>query len=153
MKNNFIISLIIIFTIIIAGCTDEKDLANTGNKEEQHPPETGPEHHDENEEHDHHAHGDLLIEFDTQSSFNANEEAMLAAHILHDGLPLQEANVKFEIWQEGNESHKYIEADEESQGEYHAKTIFPEPGTYQVKIHLEKGDEIHDHEQNTIDIH
>ncbi|NDI36168.1 FixH family protein [Chengkuizengella sediminis] len=81
----------------------------------------------------------------------ANEEVELTAHLQQGDQLLTDANVKFEIWFDDNEKHEYVDAaSEDMKGMYKSDYIFTSTGTYNVTVHVEKGEEIHDHKEHTV---
>ncbi|PAQ16173.1 hypothetical protein CD798_03615 [Bacillaceae bacterium SAOS 7] len=92
----------------------------------------------------HHHHGDVVIEFHPDEQWKANEEVTLTAQIQNEGHPLDQARVRFEIWQTDNTKHTFIDAIEGSNGHYNAQATFEAAGDYNVKVHVEKG-ELHEH--------
>lgn len=104
---------------------------------------TGEAHHHDaaTVEHSHH-HGDhhgstAEIDFQAIENIKMNEETLLSAKVTNEAQPISNANVRFEIWQEGNEKHEFIDA-EEKDGQYQANYSFPEKGKFTVKVHVEK---------------
>ncbi|WP_347551533.1 FixH family protein [Pseudalkalibacillus hwajinpoensis] len=80
-----------------------------------------------------------MLENDTQ------DPAVLMTEVLEDGHQLVEADVRFEYWKEGEEKHTYTDAEEMGEGMYEAKIEIPEPRTYNMKVHVEKGEQLHSH--------
>ncbi|WP_053360732.1 FixH family protein [Bacillus sp. FJAT-27251] len=121
-------------------------------------PEAGDGHHEDEgqrgesdgENSHHHAHSEVVIELEPGEA-EANQEATLTAKVENEGEPLTEGVIRFEIWKENEEKHVYIEAAETAQGEYQASYTFTAPGTYNVQVHVNKG-EIHEHIQQTIKV-
>ncbi|WP_180953587.1 FixH family protein [Bacillus sp. T33-2] len=112
------------------------------------------ESHDSN--HDHgssheHGHSQLSIEFPKEAAYQVNKDATLVAHITSGSEPLTEAEVSFEIWQEGQQKHEYVDAAEAGKGEYKVAKTFSSPGLYNITIHVKKA-EIHDHLEETITV-
>ncbi|QHT45438.1 FixH family protein [Bacillus sp. SB49] len=78
------------------------------------------------------------------------EETTLTAHVMEAEAPVEGADVRFEVWKEGEESHDFVDAEEAGET-YTADYVFPESGTYQVKLHVEKGD-WHTHKEKAITV-
>jgi uncharacterized protein YxeA len=107
--------------------------------------EAAAHNHDE-----HHVHGDTSIHFIAEN-VQANKETELMAHIQHDNAALTGADVQFEIWNDASKKHEYVPAKEKGNGEYTAMTTFKAAGTYNVKVHVMKGD-LHDHKEETVQV-
>lgn len=107
-----------------------------------------------NAEHAHHHHGDggLLIHFMKPDNIQAHQEVRLTAHLQKENQPLTGAEVSFEYWIEGEKKHTYLETTEVEPGTYQAKVTFEKPGSFQIKIHVKKG-ELHEHQESTIHVH
>ncbi|SEN59328.1 FixH family protein [Lihuaxuella thermophila] len=102
--------------------------------------------------HSHGDHGDhgngvqLHIQFPSQA--RSGKPITVIGHVQRDGNPLTDAEVQFEYWKEGEQKHEWTDTAERNPGEYLTTIRFSEPGTYRVKLHVEKG-EIHDHKEET----
>ncbi|TYS13262.1 hypothetical protein FZC78_22085 [Rossellomorea vietnamensis] len=107
--------------------------------------------HDEGHE-DSHSHGEEvsghIMMADTVKS---GDEVELTGHAMNGDHPLSEADVRFEIWKDGEEKHDFIDASEVSEGEYKASHTFTEAGMFQVKLHIEKG-ELHTHKEKILTV-
>jgi hypothetical protein len=102
------------------------------------------------EQHGHH-HSHVMIAFQNEQTYQINTDTALTANIQLDGQPLSEAQVKFEVWKETEEKHEFIDATEQVAGQYKSIKQFAEPGSYFVKIHVQKGD-IHEHQMEKITV-
>ncbi|WP_273833797.1 FixH family protein [Guptibacillus sedimenti] len=80
------------------------------------------------------------------------DPALLVTTVTEAGESLTEANVRFEYWIEGEEKHTYTDADENSEGVYEGISEISEPGTYKLKVHVEKGDELHAHKPYVLEV-
>lgn len=158
MKKYIIFILCLIF--IVAGCSNNKEQANPENQAEQHnQKESAEHHHDAGKENnddageEHHHDSNLQIEFHTHNAIKVNEKATLSAHIQNEEVPLTGARVRFEIWDDNNQAHDYLDATEEGDGAYTATNTFLTTGTYHVIVHVEKEqDQIHDHMETTVEV-
>ncbi|WP_409252663.1 FixH family protein [Bacillus sp. SCS-153A] len=101
--------------------------------------------HEEGHDHGEEVTGHIMM----ADNVKAGEDSELTGHAMSGEEPLTEADVRFEIWRDGEENHEYIDAAEISDGEYKSTYIFSEKGTYHVKLHIEKG-ELHTHTEKTI---
>jgi hypothetical protein len=108
--------------------------------------------HESTKGHGHnHGHSHITIEFNKTEAFTANKETSLSAKIQNEGKPLKGAIITFEVWQADQEKREFIDAIESNEGEYMATHTFLSPGSYEVKVHVKK-DEIHEHQQESIEI-
>ncbi|MDP5275579.1 FixH family protein [Chengkuizengella axinellae] len=96
--------------------------------------------------------GELGIHLMGIENVVANDETDLTAHLQQGDQLLIDAKVQFEVWFENNENHEYVDASEEMQGMYKSDYIFTSTGTYNVTIHVEKGEEIHDHKEFKVEV-
>lgn len=111
---------------------------------------------DNPDQHNDHSHNDShksvgTFEFLTPSSIKSNQPAELTVKIAQEEQITTEANVRFEIWEENEATHQFIDAKEVSPGTYSAEYSFPGDGHFIVKIHVEKGN-IHDHTEKMIEV-
>lgn len=83
---------------------------------------------------------------------NAGEEVDLVVHIMMDEDHLAGAKVTYEISREdGDGETNSVEAKEENE-EYIAKYTFAEAGTYNIEIHVEGDNDLHEHDEHTVEI-
>lgn len=119
-----------------------------GNPEDHHDEATG---HDEDEQSQHHHHSAISIQLEVADVIEANKETVLTANVhADDHTALTGADVQFEIWQDGDEKHYYVVANEVNDT-YQASTTFSTQGKYNVRVHVLKG-ELHDHLEETVDV-
>lgn len=123
----------------------KKDIIVGQESEQQH--ENAENHH--NDGHSGHSYAGLSITLQSKE-YVANQSASLTAQIAHDGKPLTNATVRFEVWK-NNGKHEFIDASEAQAGQYEAATTFQEKGTYSVKIHVE-AKELHEHQLEQITV-
>ena len=108
--------------------------------------------YEENTGHDHHTEG-FAMHFIEPEAIEAGMERELLVHIELDEAPLGNLNVRYEIWHEGNpDKHDWINAEEIATGEYEALYHFLEAEDYTVVIHVEDDEELHEHEEYTIEV-
>lgn len=103
-------------------------------------------HHD----HDDHGHGFHTEGFDMHmtelESIAVAEETKLEVNIILDESALEDAKVRYEIWQENDkDSTAWIDAKETSAGNYAADYAFKEAGTYHIQVHVEDDHDLHEH--------
>lgn len=104
---------------------------------------------------DHSNHGSVdgfMLHFMEPENVQVNEETGLVVHLGMNDSPLVDARVRYEIWQGDSEKHEFLEAKEDVKGEYTANYTFAESGEYNVKIHVEAEDDLHEHEEYIIDV-
>lgn len=109
---------------------------------------------DQSSDHNDHSHdhaSKLEFEFDNHSSYKVNEETELTVYLKSNDLPLEGAQVKFEIWKDNQHQHDYFDATEVTAAKYALPYTFTSTGLYNLKIHVEKGD-IHDHTTDSVEI-
>jgi hypothetical protein len=129
--------------IIVAGSEKESSSSANGKKENH-------ESHAEHEHTDHHS-SEVAFEFLKPSTIKNNQPTELSTKITQQKEIISEARVRFEIWQENETAHQFVEAKEISPGTYNTLYTFPSRGHFNVKIHVEKGN-IHDHTEKSIDV-
>jgi hypothetical protein len=98
-----------------------------------------------------HPHSHISINLKTDGDLKQSKKAKLTAKILKEGQPLINANVSFEVWQDGQQQSEYIEASESISGEYQASKSFSKSGSYNIKVHVTK-EEIHEHQLSQLTI-
>lgn len=108
--------------------------------------------YEESDEPDYHTEG-FGMHFMKPANVEAGEEGSLLVHIeLHDDA-LEDLDVRYEIWHENNEDkHDWVDATEESAGEYNASYTFEEAGEYTIVIHVEDDEELHEHEEHILEV-
>lgn len=108
--------------------------------------------YEESDEADYHTEG-FGMDFMKPANVEAGKESALRVHIeLHDEA-LEELDVRYEIWHEDNEDkHDWVDATEESAGEYNASYTFEEAGEYTIVIHVEDDEELHEHEEHILEV-
>lgn len=106
-----------------------------------------PEEEDENNEADFHTEG-FDMDFDNPEDVNKNEEITLETNVILDEEALEDLDVRYEIVLENDKDNtEWINAEEDPAGEYSAIYTFPEEGIYNVTIHVEDDDELHEHNE------
>ncbi|MCH5585892.1 FixH family protein [Shimazuella sp. AN120528] len=103
-----------------------------------------------NKEQSHHS-GDngLMMHIQLPSNAKSGQSTKLFGHIAQNNQALTGANVEFEIWKEGESNHDFTDVAETKPGEYYSTYHFKTPGTYHIKLHVEKG-KIHDHTEQLL---
>ncbi|MBT2663198.1 FixH family protein [Bacillus sp. ISL-45] len=106
--------------------------------------------HTDHEHHDHH-NSKVSFEFLAPSVIKSNQPAKLTVNVTQEEHIISGARARFEIWEENETTHKFIDTKEASPGTYSADYTFPVKGRFNVKIHVEKGN-IHDHIEKTVEV-
>jgi hypothetical protein len=129
------------------------DANHTNDQEETNKAAENDQSSHENDQSDHsHDHASKLeYEFDNHGPYKVNEETELTVYLKSNGLPLEGAQVRFEIWKDNQHQHDYFDATEVSAAKYALPYTFTLTGLYNLKIHVEK-DEIHDHTTDSVEI-
>jgi hypothetical protein len=101
-------------------------------------------------QHDHHAKIDgLMLHIQLPSTAKSGQDTKLFGHITQNNKPFTAANVQFEIWKKDTNPHDFTDVAETKPGEYYSTYRFKTPGTYYVKLHVEKG-KVHDHTEQSL---
>lgn len=104
-------------------------------------------------QHNEHGHGateGLSLHFMQPEAATATTATELMTHAQLDGEALEDTQVRYEVIDAKKET-KWVDTEETKPGEYTANYQFPAAGSYQVIIHVENED-IHDHEEHTVDV-
>ncbi|MCA0988464.1 FixH family protein [Guptibacillus algicola] len=101
-------------------------------------------------EQDHEAHHGSEVSIKLEGSTENPTE--LTAIIQMENAAIEGASVRFEYWKEEEEKHVYTDAEEVNPGEYQGKTEIMEEGTYNMKVHVEKGEDLHTHKPYTLKV-
>ncbi|KPC77568.1 hypothetical protein ADL26_02190 [Thermoactinomyces vulgaris] len=99
---------------------------------------------------DHHK-SNLHLHIEAPTDAKAGTPVPITGHVSKANNPFTDANVQFEYWREGDDKHLFSDTAETKAGNYETRLTFAKPGTYQLKLHVEKGSE-HDHTTRTITI-
>jgi PKD repeat protein len=97
-----------------------------------------------------HHHSHVEFDFNPESVYTLGKHELLVS-IKNEHLPLEKADVQFEVWMDDTAKHEYIQAKEVNPGTYLADVSFSELGSHNIQIHVVK-DEIHDHSKYKINI-
>lgn len=106
--------------------------------------------HSDQEHNDHH-NSEVTFDFQAPTMIKSNQPAKLTVEISQEEQLISGAGVRFEIWEENESTHQFIDANEVSSGSYSTDYTFPANGHFIVKIHVEKGN-IHDHTEKSVDV-
>jgi hypothetical protein len=124
-----------------------KQISITGGKEATSEPdsEAAVEHAAHGE--DHHESG-ATIEFN-EGTASVGEAVLLVTNVTLTEELLEGARVQYDIVRSDAEQHTWLEAPEEKTGVYQTEFTFTEAGTYEIEVHVTKGDDIHEHVKKT----
>ena len=120
-----------------------KQISITGGEETVTVPDSAA--HDDVEGH----HGSkATIDFN-EGTTTVGEAVMLETKISLSDVPLEGARVQYDIVRSDAEHHTWLEAPEEKAGVYQTEFRFTETGTYNIEVHVTKGDDLHEHVKKT----
>lgn len=105
----------------------------------------------EDEAGDEHIDG-FAMEFQEPEDVSVDDDTDLTVDVELEDSPLEDANVRFEIWNDDVEEHEWLDTNEPENGKYTASYAFPEEGTYSIQIHVEDNNDLHEHETVEIDV-
>lgn len=93
------------------------------------------------------------MKFSDPEEIKTETDTELTVHLfIHDDM-LENAEVRYEIWNDDlDDYHKWVDAEEVESGQYTAIYSFPEQGTYQVQVHVEDDEDLHEHKIYEIDV-
>ncbi|AXI09972.1 hypothetical protein CV093_14865 [Oceanobacillus sp. 143] len=118
---------------------------------------SSPSHDSDHEQTHTHEQGEVTdgfaMHFMEPKSLRAAEETPLKVHVQLDNQPLEQASIRFEIWNEETpDKHEWVNAREAAAGEYFGDFVFQEAGTYQLAVHVENEDGLHEHQEFEINV-
>ena len=111
-------------------------------------------HQDQAEGHEHGSHAEgFSMHFLKPEDIKMNQPTNLTVNLQIDHEPLENANVRYEIYHESNaDKHDWVETEEADSGEYTGSYSFREAGIYIITIHVQNDDRLHEHEEHTVEI-
>ncbi len=110
-------------------------------------------HSDHNDDqHDSHGAEGFSMHFMELDKINVGAATDLIVHLHLGDEPLEDVSVKYEIWQDGDEKHEWLDAEATKAGEYKAVHSFSSTGTYSIQIHVEDEKDLHEHDTYTVDV-
>lgn len=101
----------------------------------------------------HHEHGTtegFNLHFEKPEAVKANEAIDLVVHLQMDETPLEKANVRYEIM--SDQGTDWVDAAETVAGEYSGTHTFDQQGTYEIQIHVQDDEDLHEHEHYEIEV-
>lgn len=113
---------------------------------ENHEPDNGTE-----DEHSHHTEG-FQLHFMEPEQIEVNAETEFTVHLMLAENPLEAARVRYEIKNDAQETQDWVETEEVAPGEYTSTYSFAEVGNYQIVIHVENDEGLHEHTEQEIEV-
>jgi hypothetical protein len=104
------------------------------------------------EEEHHHEHGEVSIHLMKPETVPEGEQVELTSSIEKSESPLTEAQVRYEIWLDGQEKHEWVNTEESEEGTYMGKYEFTEKGMYYITVHVENDEGVHEHTEEMITV-
>ncbi|MBS4205998.1 FixH family protein [Lederbergia citrea] len=110
----------------------------------------------EHGDHDHgeHSHTEgFSMHFVEPEGVEKGQETKLVVHLQLEDHPMENARVRYEIWNDDiSDKHEWVDAEESVAGEYSANFTFEEAGTYSIQIHVQNDEGLHEHEEHEIEV-
>ncbi|MFC4386914.1 FixH family protein [Gracilibacillus marinus] len=106
--------------------------------------------HDEEEEHHHNE--NLIINMQPIETPQIEKNVSIAVTLTLNEEPLTEARVRYEIFNETEEVHEWIDAKEEENGMYTADHTFTQHGKYTIVTHVNNESGLHEHSETEIEV-
>jgi hypothetical protein len=106
----------------------------------------------EEEEEHHHGHAEVSIHLMKPENVGAGEQTELTASIEKSESPLSEAQVRYEIWLDGQEKHEWVNTEESEEGTYKGTYEFADKGMYYITVHVENDEGVHEHIEEMITV-
>ncbi|MBD1380242.1 FixH family protein [Metabacillus arenae] len=99
-----------------------------------------------------HEHGAVKISLKESSAIQSGTEVPLVVQINKNDKPLKGAQVRFEIWEADSKKHDWIDAAESEEEAYEGTYTFKEKGKYEIQIHVENNEGLHEHKQFQVNV-
>ena len=107
--------------------------------------------YEEAEDHGYHTEG-FHMEFMEPMDVTKDEEATLEVQIsLHDE-PLENAKVRYEIWNDDESEQDWVDTEEQENGTYVGTYEFPTQEKYNIQVHVEDDADLHEHQTYEINV-
>lgn len=92
----------------------------------------------------------LLLHLQLPANAKSGQLTTIIGHAMLNNQVLTSANVEFEVWKDNSSKHDFsTKVTETKPGEYTGTYDFTTPGTYHIKMHVEKG-KIHEHQEEML---
>ena len=115
------------------------------------------DHDHDHSHHDDHVEGFHMEGFDMHvtelEDVIVSEQNTLEVYISLDEAELKDADVRYEIWQENDRDNTdWIDAEEVAAGNYIADYTFEETGLYNIQVHVEDDEDLHEHLEYEVNV-
>lgn len=155
-KKHLIFSSLLVLSLGLAACSSDdnktKDSGSTQNASEQTSTATGsstPRPTKGHGQDEHHNEVDFKFE---QNTAEKGKETTISATLTLKKKPLTDANVRYQINYANEQKAAWVTLKEDKPGHYTAKYTFEKAGKYNGKLHVVKGDDLHNHEDNVFTV-
>ncbi len=95
---------------------------------------------------------DVMIQFISPKTVVTEQMLSMTAKVKNEMGPIEGAKVRFEVWSENDKKHRWINTEELERGGYSGQLSFEQKGTYTIKIHVEKGEKLHTHKEEMVEV-
>lgn len=93
------------------------------------------------------------MHFTEPEDIATGKETELMVHLTLDEESLEDANVRYEVWPDGEEDSTFwVDAEETVAGEYVGQHSFEEAGKYHIQIHVKDNKDLHEHAEYEIEV-
>lgn len=124
--------------------TMPKKQLNVGDVEETEEEDAGEDHF--------HTDG-FDMEFTEPESITEGDATEFITHISMEEDALENLKVRYEIWpSDDEEAIEWADAGEKSAGEYHGSYKFPKAGTYEIQVHVQDDEDLHEHKTYEVNV-
>jgi len=97
--------------------------------------------------------GGFSMHFMKPEEVKVDAENELIVHLELEGKEFETAKVRYEIWNVDEETkHDWIDTEQPKAGEYTANYTFEKAGNFNIQVHVEDDNGLHEHEIHEIDI-
>ena len=111
------------------------------------------QHHHDGEAHEHSGHGeDVDMHFMKPEDVQVNDEKELTVHLQTNDELLEDARVRYEIVHDSSDIHEWVDTEETASGEYTNFYSFTEEGMYNIVIHVENDEGLHEHVEEQVEV-
>lgn len=129
--------------------TEEITVGKAEQQEEEHD-------HDLEESEDahsgHHHGSSVTAELQSPKEITAGENSVLSFQVAEEGERITEAKVRLEIWQKGDDTRAWVDAEEEKEGMYTASHTFENAGDHLIMVHIENEEGLHEHVEKLVSV-
>jgi len=161
-KQRLIFSSLLVLSLGLAACSNDGDSKTKDDGSSHHvseqtdssntKKETATKGHDDAKKgDDDHHHQEVDFKFE-QNTAEKGKETTVSATLTMKKKPLTDANVRYQITYENEEKAAWVNLKEDKPGHYTAQYTFEKAGKYNGKLHVVKGDDLHNHEDNVFTV-